>query len=45
MIVTLRSIDMRTRWNSHLLLGDLIEFVRALREKGLEGKWSECEDG
>jgi hypothetical protein len=38
MIVTLRTMDMRTRWNSQSLLKSLIEFLMALRERGLEGK-------
>jgi hypothetical protein len=31
-IVTLRPIDMRTRWNSRSFFGIIIEFVRALNE-------------
>jgi hypothetical protein len=37
-------MDMGTRWNSHSRLETLIEFLRALRERGLEVKWPESQD-
>jgi hypothetical protein len=35
---------MRTRWNSQSLSEYFIEFLRALRETDLSGKWPESED-
>jgi hypothetical protein len=36
---------MRTRWNSHSFLETIIEYVRALRERVLDGRCPECQDG
>jgi hypothetical protein len=35
---------MRTRWDCQSPLGTVIEFIRAMRERELEGKWPECQD-
>jgi hypothetical protein len=43
-IVTLRPIDTRTRWRSHSHFDSLFEFLRALRERGLKGKWPKPQD-
>jgi hypothetical protein len=42
-IVSIMILTLRPRWNSHLL-GHIIEYLRALREGGLEGKWPESQD-
>jgi hypothetical protein len=33
------------KWNSQSLSESIIEFFRALRESGREGKWPESQDG